>query len=129
MSSGQSMNPYGEITDQDKRDACERVMILMKSPTWPHVLRFAERMEAKLEKYRHKGDRDRWIKDAPEALLERLREEIRELENELVVAAARMNEPLNRITMANRVADESADIANFAMMIADGFIERAANSH
>ena len=123
------MKTYEELTDQEKRDACEKGMILMKSPTWPHVLKFAERMEAKLEKNRHKGDRERWIDDEPAALLERLREETRELENELILAAARTNEPLNRVTMADRVADESADIANFAMMIADWFVERATTSH
>lgn len=89
------------------------------SPTWPYVLEFAKRMESKLARNRHKGDREGWINDEPDALLARLHEETRELENELAIAVVRMHEPLNASMMANRVADEAADVANFAMMIAD----------
>ena len=94
-----------------------------KSQTWPYVLAFARRMEAKLEKNRHKGNREGWLGDAPETLLGRLREEVRELELALMPGLGGMNpiqlEQLNRGDIAERRANEAADVANFAMMIAD----------
>jgi hypothetical protein len=50
------------------------------SPTWPHVLAFARRMEAKLEKNRHKGDREGWLKDDPWSLVERILDETVEVQ-------------------------------------------------
>lgn len=95
------------------------------SDTWPTVAAFAARMERKLDMNRHKGDRANWLKDEPEALMERLRQETHELAVELEVAAVRMNEPFNVAWMAQRLADEAADVANFAMMIADWHLEVA----
>lgn len=71
------------------------------SATWPYVLAFARLMEAKLEKNRHKGNREGWLKD-----FARLREELAELE-------AATDRPSN-----GDVPGEAADVANFAMMIA-----------
>lgn len=82
---------------------------LESSPTWPYVLAFAKRMEAKLDLNRHKGDREGWIDDSARALLKRLREETKELARALDGAESRRE----------RAPDEAADVANFAMMIAD----------
>lgn len=79
-----------------------------QSPTWPYVLAFAKRMEAKLEQNRHKGDRSGWLKSQPHSLLKRIREESTELED-----------ALNREESLTEIVDEAADVANFAMMIAD----------
>lgn len=93
--------------------------LLEQSPTWPIVLEFAKRMEAKLAENRHKGNREGWINDDPLALLVRLREETTELQIAMETAVVRLHESLNRKGAANNVADEAADVANFAMMLAD----------
>ena len=77
------------------------------SPTWPHVLTFAELMEHKLDQNRHKGDREVWLKDSPWALLERIKQEVRELQQAMF-----------HIGTTNAI-EECADVANFAMMVAD----------
>ncbi len=82
-------------------------------------------MEAKLEKNRHKGNREGWLNDDIDDLLERLREELCELDDAICEGHVRMHEPLNAAWMAAKVADEAADVANFAMMIADWHLERA----
>ena len=82
------------------------------SATWPWVLAFARRMEAKLEQNRHKGDREGWQKDSANALLRRLSDEL----DELKAAVAR---PLINSERQIAIADEAANVANFAMMIAD----------
>lgn len=71
------------------------------------VALFAEAMKRKLAKNRDKGG---WENDSPEALLERLREEVDEL------AAAILGGPNGT---PQHVLDEAADVANFAAMIAD----------
>lgn len=93
------------------------------STTWPIVLEFAKRMEAKLEKNRHKGDREAWLNEDPDDLLERLREEVCELDNAMVaqVKATKFTRTWN----AEQIANEAADVANFAMFIADLYMERA----
>jgi NTP pyrophosphatase (non-canonical NTP hydrolase) len=77
------------------------------SPTFKYVMDFACDMEAKLAKNRHKGDREGWIHDTPGSLLERLKEEVKELE--LAIEVAHMG----------GIIAEAADVGNFAMMIAD----------
>jgi len=77
----------------------------------PEVLAFAHLMEQQLRANDHKGG---WDEDHPRALLSRLREETDELDAEVpvryvdVIGACR-----------ERIAKEAADVANFAMMIAD----------
>jgi NTP pyrophosphatase (non-canonical NTP hydrolase) len=73
----------------------------------PVLARFAEEMESKLKANDHKGG---WRNDSPWALLERLREE----EEELATAIARCASP-------EEIRAEAANVANFAMMIADVF--------
>lgn len=87
--------------------------LLADSPEWPHVLSFAKRMEAKLSKNRHKGDREGWLKCDVQFLISALKDEVGEME-----AAAWEGD-------ADETANECADIANFAMMIADWFVTHA----
>lgn len=79
------------------------------SKTWPFVLAFAKRMESKLAKNRHKGDRRGWLKDDAASLYLRLIEE----SNGLAVALT------NESATPEQIANEAADVANFAMMVAD----------
>lgn len=88
-------------------DGMARVERESGSKTLPWVLRFAHLMEGKLAANRHKGDREGWINDEPEALLKRLLEETDELRSAL--AEGRTKD----------IPGEAADVANFAMMIAD----------
>jgi len=74
------------------------------------VERFADVMEERLKENDHKGG---WLTCSSEYLLRRLREEVDELETALT-------EDSNDDLIA-----EAADIANFAMMIADKAIQQA----
>lgn len=85
----------------------------LSSPTIPHVLKFAEAMEGKLAKNRHKGDREGWLKNDPWELFNRLRVEVKELD----LALTHCQSP-------DEVLKECADIANFAMMVADSYRHR-----
>jgi len=83
------------------------------STTRPWVDAFADEMEAKLAENRYKGDREGWAKMRSGWLLKRLRAEVDELSQ-----ACRRNRGAS--PLANeRVRREAADVANFAMMIAD----------
>lgn len=112
--------------------SCENVRLIQadataettSSPTWPYVLAFAKRMESKLEKNRHKGDRDGWLKDHPWNLVERILDETVEVQQCFANTAAG-NVAL--ITTAEEAADECADVANFCMMVADSVIARRNN--
>lgn len=69
------------------------------------VFSFAAHMQSKLEENAHKGG---WDDDSAEELLARLVEETRELRT-----AIRKGKP------KAEVVEEAADVANFAMMIAE----------
>lgn len=71
----------------------------------PEVMAFARLMEAKLRANDHKGG---WRYDSPGELFDRLREEVDELQDVLIGQA----DPAV-------VGDEAADVANFALMLAD----------
>ena len=73
----------------------------------PEVQWFAEQMELALEANDHKGG---WGNDSSSALLTRLREETEELKTTLNKG--------HRLSPSHAVK-EAADVANFAMMIAD----------
>ena len=90
--------------------------LLADSPTWPHVLAFAKRMEAKLAKNRHKGDREGWLKDHPWNLVERILDETVELQRCFTAIGAHT---VNLTRTPEETADECADVANFCMMTAD----------
>lgn len=69
---------------------------------------FADVMELQLRANDHKGE-EGWVSDIPAALMCRLHEEIREL-NDVLVYHPKDTE---------RIVKEAADVTNFAMMIAD----------
>lgn len=119
------MKQYEELTESEKRAACEKTAQMMQSPTFPYVLWFAEKMEAKLEQNRHKGDRAGWLKDDIDDLLERLREEVCELDTAICEAHGMIKDPERAAWAARTVAGEAADVANFALFIADWWNERA----
>lgn len=77
----------------------------------PEVRAFADLMEAKLRANDHKPG---WKTDHPLDLLSRMRQEVGELGQELV-AGSRTTRDAHQL----RVGAEAADVANFAMMIAD----------
>lgn len=85
------------------------------SPTWPYVLAFAKRMEAKLDANRHKGDREGLLEMHPHDLLRRVRDEADEMEDAILSDHS-----------TEDVWDEAADVANFALMAADAYDFRAA---
>ena len=82
----------------------------LKSATRPWVDAFADEMEKRLAANRHKGDREGWVKLRPPVLMELLTKEHDELWAEI-----QADPHYNRA----RVLHECADVANFAMMIAD----------
>ncbi len=83
------------------------------SPTWPVVLAFAKLMEHKLALNRDKGDREGWLKDTPLDLSIRILEEHHEMTDALMAHWACNG------ASDHYVALEAADVANFAMMLAD----------
>jgi len=80
------------------------------SPTWAFVFAFACAMEYKLSKNRKKGDAAGWRKSGAAALQDRLDDEVEEL-NAALWDAVKPDK--------GAVLLEAADVANFAMMIAD----------
>jgi NTP pyrophosphatase (non-canonical NTP hydrolase) len=85
----------------------------------PEVAAFALAMERKLRENDWKGG---WQNDAPEALLERLYDEAQELsiaQVQLEVRALESPDPAHAASNRRRVLDEAADVANFALMVAD----------
>lgn len=86
------------------------------SPTWPHVLAFARRMEAKLAVNRHKGDREGWLKDHPWDLVERMLDETVEVQQCFANTTEGNVVP---VKTPEEIANKCADVANFCMMIAD----------
>ena len=109
------------IDEDDKCVDCGSVLN-WASPTRPWVNAFADEMEAKLAANRHKGDRDGWARMRLDWLLKRLREEVDELERALPRRATvrGIDDPSYEGGGSPRqIAEECADVANFAMMIAD----------
>lgn len=95
--------------------ALDSMRLLADSPTLLHVLKFAARMEGKLAKNRHKGDRDGWLKDDPWSLVERILDETVEVQQCFTQGSDGRVDYDN----AEELADECADVANFCMMVAD----------
>jgi len=80
------------------------------SPTWSYVFAFACAMEYKLSKNRKKGDSDGWRKAGASKLQDLLDREVEEL-NSALWDAVKPDKGL--------VLLEAADVANYAMMVAD----------
>lgn len=82
---------------------------------------FAMEMERKLQENDHKGG---WANCDPKYLIERLKEEVDELSRAMFPkCSCRGCADCNHMNIpsVNKVVGEAADIANFAMMIADIF--------
>lgn len=99
--------------------------LLADSPTFKHVLDFAFRMEAKLAKNRHKGDRSGWMKDHPWNLVERILDETVEVQECFATDGAGETW---LVKTPEQTADECADVANFCMMTADRVMSANAES-
>ena len=78
---------------------------------WPCVQWFANEMQRELNANQHKNG---WETLSYRWMLNRLRQEIGELER--------------AVEMRKDVVSEAADVANFAMMIADNFLCKKENS-
>lgn len=96
------------------------------STTRPWVDAFADEMEAKLAENRDKGDRDGWAIEPARWLLSRLKEEVAELEVALDKPAGACGcrtvdecRHIGHFRDEEEILGECADVANFAMMIAD----------
>lgn len=94
------------VATQERNLLVDLIRSLPNSPTWPYVLAFAKTMEEKLAMNRHKGDREGWVKDPVSALMRRLDDEMGELDHAVHIQSI-------------AAGSESADVANFAMMVAD----------
>lgn len=88
-----------------KAEQAERVRLEMESVLRPAVRRFAVAMENQLRANDHKGG---WTDESREWLLGRVRDEVDEL-----------HEVVRNDLNSDEVMREAADVANFAMMIAD----------
>lgn len=76
---------------------------------------FADLMEQRLTKNDHKGG---WEDDSDKYLIERLEEELLELK-QAIIAVETNNSSWMRQILRRNIRNEAADVANFAMMIAD----------
>lgn len=81
------------------------------------VRRFATAMEAQLRKNDSKGA-DGWLYETYDAMLSRLADESEELKGE-IMKLAKIPEDGDATGTLERVVKEAADVANFAMFIAD----------
>jgi hypothetical protein len=86
----------------------------MNNQIRPSVKKFAETMESKLRKNEGKGG---WQDESYAYLIQRLREEVDELETELISQPGSLH--FSRSVWEKRVIEEAADVGNFALMIAD----------
>lgn len=88
---------------------------------FPELWLFTNEMARKLNKHREQKSNN-WKIDSPETLLERLKEEVEELERVLRsirnLPAIAKNPTVEKVLM-EAVRHEAADVGNFAMMIAD----------
>jgi hypothetical protein len=88
------------------------VLVEVGSPSRRIVDGFSTAMEAKLDlpRNRAKGGPDQWRADSFESLIERLRQEVDELEEAL---------DWQKVGDRDSAIEEACDVANFAMMIWD----------
>lgn len=82
----------------------------------PEVQAFAELMEMKLRKNDHKPG---WLNDHPKALFNRIYDEMKELSEAIDNFPLGGEGKFGAQDQTMKVANEAADVANFAMMIAD----------
>lgn len=105
-----------DATESDESATIEHTVLLRGSPPRDEVLWFAGRMERKLAANDHKGH---WDNCDFGYLSRRLHQEAKELSR----ALQRLKSYAGTYPVAEKtvqgVIDEAADVANFAMMIAD----------
>jgi hypothetical protein len=80
-------------------------------------MRFAQLMEKKLRANDHK---DGWEDCPDESLMRMLRDEVEELEEALHISCPHCGREM-KPAFGENVLSETADVANFAMMIADNY--------
>jgi len=99
-------------------DAGEGVWIDPEQYLRSPLILFAKRMEDKLRENDHKTG---WLNDSMWSLFKRILDEGHELSNVIMIyEAMKESEPdASKIEMLERIIDEAADVANFAMMVAD----------
>jgi hypothetical protein len=93
-----------ELEEKLKEETMNLNPLVAKMRMRGEVLKFAVEMEKKLDKNEHKGA---WEETSSWWLMRRLVDEVEELREQL------------RIGGPMEVVEEAADVANFAMMIAD----------
>lgn len=86
------------------------------------IRRFSDHMLLKLLHHRHKGGPRAWRFDSPEALLRRIDDERTELA-EAIRQARQVGGGITTPEQRASVRKEAADVANFAMMVADLYRE------
>lgn len=102
-----TVTEYGYCLVCHKHTRAKIVLQGRDSPTWPYVIDFAQAMEGKLALNRHKGDRAGWLSLTTDKLWTLLQKELVELRAAIETGNA------------EDIKKEAADVANFAMMIAD----------
>lgn len=85
----------------------------------PEVLWFASLMEKKLQVH---DDRDGWKDCGLSWLLDRVKQETRELEREIILRSQHSTCGNAWVDIEENIRNEAADIANFCMMIADNTV-------
>ena len=106
-------------------DVARAVLRDFESPTFRYVYAFALRMEERLRDNAHKGNREGWADSAPPWLFGRMLEEMSELGHQVATdwkpcGCRSVGECDHDDTGCGENVDrEAADVANFAMMIAD----------
>ena len=115
---GNTIPPQVRACVEEESEASESAVVMRLS-----VKRFAAAMEAELAANDHKGG---WEHDSAGALLRRLAQEVEELRRALQkrvparLAGGREHHRV-RSELQAAVLSEAADIANFAMMIAEQY--------
>jgi hypothetical protein len=99
-----------------ERNAAEREVSKLREALRPEVAAFARLMEQKLRENDHKGG---WDQESKHWLLGRLKEETSELDNAICDWACTKIGSQGEREATVVVGREAADVANFAMMIAD----------
>jgi DNA-directed RNA polymerase subunit RPC12/RpoP len=92
-------------------------MIEKEQEIRPAVMRFAQLMEKKLRANDYK---EGWEKCPDESLMRLLRDEVEELEEALHISCPHCGQKMTP-AFGENVLSETADVANFAMMIADNY--------
>jgi hypothetical protein len=113
-----SATDHAEYVSSAALEAAQRAKVEWPdSPTWEHVMDFAEEMERKLSLHRDRGNREGWLIETPRWLFERMLREVVELGDALGYPVTIR---VGRATPdGEEPGQECADVANLAMMVRD----------